>query len=222
MFIIVIMDPKEGFIDLFEDLIFVSGFNSVPTESIKEMIKKDNFSFLCRYGFITENEANKLKSFASNYNSVRTDIIKKIIKSVFERLNLTNDEKNELMLKIKEDFETFINAINLSQKTSYNTFIYVLSVINLIYELFDSIIIPTNIGKIVRTESKNNTGLYKIYNTLNSANTNPNENKIVINENAILISPIVESKVNSYLIEKSVIYASYCLKKTSLFNEKEM
>jgi len=216
------MEPKEGFIDLFEDLIFVSGFSSVPSESIKSMIINDNFSFLCRYNFITENEANKLKYFASNYNSVRTDIIKKIIKSVFERLNLTKDEKNEVMLKIKEDFETFIDSINLSQKTSYNTFIYVLSIISLIYEIFDDIIIPSNIGKIVRMESKNNTGLDKIYNTLNSANTNPNENKIIINENTILISPIVESKVNSYLIEKSVIYASYCLKKTSLFNEKEM
>jgi len=213
------MDLKESFIGLFKNLIFASGSNSVPAESLKNTISNDNFSFLCKYNFINENEESKLRSFASNYSSVRTDIIKKIIKSVFERLNLTKDERNEVMLKIKEDFESFINAIKLSQNTSYNTFIYVLSVINSIYEIFNDLIIPSNIGKIVRLAEENR-NLDKIYNTLNSANVNSNNEKIVVNENVILISPIIKAEVNAYLIKKSVRYASYCLKKSNLFNEE--
>jgi len=211
------MEPKEIFLDVFEDLLFASGLNTVPAEAVKKAISEPNFSFLYKYNFITEDEAKKLRSFAFNYNSVKTDLIIRIIKSVFERLNLTQEEEKEMMLKIKEDFERFIGTIKINQNTSYNAFIYVLSVINSIYETFNKVIIPSNITKLV---SKTRGDLEQIYKTLNNVHTNPNNNGIVANENVILVSPLIEDKVNTYLIEKSAIYASYCLKKSNLFSDE--
>jgi len=211
------MELIEIFLNVFEDLLFASGLNSTPAEAIKKVISNPNFSFLYKYDFIAEDEAKKLRSFAFNYNSVKTDVIRTIIKSVFERLNLTQEEEREMMLKIKEDFERFISTIQINRTTSYNAFIYVLSVINSIYEIFNKVIIPSNITKLV---SKTHGDLEQIYKTLNNVHTNPNNSGIVANENVILVSPLIEDKVNTYLIEKSAIYASYCLKKSNLFSDE--
>jgi len=89
--------------------------------------------------------------------------------------------------------------------------------INSIYETFNKVIIPSNITKLV---SKTRGDLEQIYKTLNNVHTNPNNNGIVANENVILVSPLIEDKVNTYLIEKSAIYASYCLKKSNLFSDE--
>ena len=215
------MELKDSFADAFEDLIFASGFGFISPESLKSVLNKDAFSFLYKYNFITENEFKKLNSYIINYKKVKSDEIKLLIKAVFKRLNLTKEEKGYLLNKIKKDFESLINTMKINNTTAYEVFIYLLSVISSIYEIFNECIIPSNIVKLVKINSENEDGLERIYNTLNNHNTNPNNDYIAINENSILISPIIEAKVNSYLIEKSVVYASYCLKKSNIFNDEE-
>lgn len=215
------MELKDIFADAFEDLIFASGFGSVSPESLKNMLDKDAFSFLYKYNFVSENEFKKLNSYVINYKKVKSEEIKLLLKAIFKRLNLTKEEKGYLLNKIKNDFENLINTMKITHNTAYEVFIYALSIINSIYEIFNECIIPSNIVKLVKINSENEDGLERIYNTLNNHNTNPNNDYIAINENSILISPTIEAKVNSYLIEKSVVYASYCLKRSNMFNDEE-
>jgi len=211
------MELKDSFADAFEDLIFASVFGYISPESLKNVLNKDAFLFLYKYNFITENEFKKLNSYVINYKKVKSEEIKPLIKTIFKRLNLTKEEKGYLLNKIKKDFESLINTMKINNTTAYEVFIYLLSVISSIYEIFNEIIIPSNIVKLVKINSENKDGLERIYNTLNNHNTNPNNDYIAINENSILISPIIEAKVNSYLIERSVLYASYFLKRSNIF-----
>jgi len=193
----------DKFINSFKYLIFSFGYVDNIADILLNTINNDNFEFFHKYNFITDEEIKELNYFANNYKAIDDYKIKMIIKSIFKRLNLTDEENEYLASKFKDEIENFIGIIETGKYDKYRTFIYILTLMNSIYEIFEFIIIPSNITKIINFKSDEN--LEKIYNTLNEKKYN-------------IINSEIKIKVNSYFIEKSVKYASYSIKRENLFN----
>jgi len=193
----------DKFINSFKYLIFSFGYVDNIADILLNTINNDNFEFFHKYNFITDEEIKELNYFANNYKAIDDYKIKMIIKFIFKRLNLTDEENEYLASKIKDEIENFIGIIETGKYDKYRTFIYILTLMNSIYEIFEFIIIPSNITKIINFKSDEN--LEKIYNTLNEKKYN-------------IINSEIKIKVNSYFIEKSVKYASYSIKRENLFN----